>query len=163
MARILTLFWYRVRPTTRLSRVCRGCGESRDELAGEHPVTTCLHRVPVRTGTEGDTPARLAGTKTTPRQAEGHLNRYRQGPNHGKHERETATRRRRDDAEKESWWARREGDPVGGGRGERQGDRPRVLFPNGRDIFYEGDSPRDFRTEIIEEYGFDPAKTRHGA
>lgn len=33
-----------------------------------------------------------------------------------------------------------------------------LLFPNGRDIFYEGDSPRDFRTEIIEEYGFDPGE-----
>ncbi|WP_250029750.1 hypothetical protein [Paractinoplanes maris] len=30
------------------------------------------------------------------------------------------------------------------------------LFPNGRDIFYEGDSPDDFAAEIAARYGFDP-------
>jgi hypothetical protein len=31
------------------------------------------------------------------------------------------------------------------------------LFPEGRDIFYEGDDPAGFAAEIRAEFGFDPA------
>jgi hypothetical protein len=34
------------------------------------------------------------------------------------------------------------------------------LFPNGRDIFYEGDSPDEFAAHIATTYGFDP-RTDH--
>lgn len=34
------------------------------------------------------------------------------------------------------------------------------LFPGGRDIFYEGDSPDEFATEIASKYGFDPRSDR---
>lgn len=30
------------------------------------------------------------------------------------------------------------------------------LFPNGREIFYEGDDPDGFAVEIAAKYGFDP-------
>lgn len=30
------------------------------------------------------------------------------------------------------------------------------LFPDGRDIFYEGDDPDEFAAEIAAKYGFDP-------
>jgi hypothetical protein len=30
------------------------------------------------------------------------------------------------------------------------------LFPDGREIFYEGDSPDEFASHIAETYGFDP-------
>lgn len=30
------------------------------------------------------------------------------------------------------------------------------LFPNGREIFYEGDDPDGFASDIAETYGFDP-------
>jgi hypothetical protein len=31
------------------------------------------------------------------------------------------------------------------------------LFPEGRDIFYEGDDPDGFAAQIRAEFGFDPA------
>jgi hypothetical protein len=34
------------------------------------------------------------------------------------------------------------------------------LFPNGRDIFYEGDGPDEFAAEIASKYGFDPRTDR---
>lgn len=34
------------------------------------------------------------------------------------------------------------------------------LFPNGRDIFYEGDDPDGFAEEIAVKYGFDPRTDR---
>jgi hypothetical protein len=30
------------------------------------------------------------------------------------------------------------------------------LFPGGRDIFYEGDSPDEFAAELLAVHGFDP-------
>jgi hypothetical protein len=34
------------------------------------------------------------------------------------------------------------------------------LFPNGRDIFYEGNDPEGFVTEIKAKFGFDPSKSK---
>ena len=34
------------------------------------------------------------------------------------------------------------------------------LFPNGRDIFYEGNEPDEFAAEIAAKYGFDPRTDR---
>lgn len=31
------------------------------------------------------------------------------------------------------------------------------LFPNGRWIYYEGDTPEQFAAEILAEFGFDPS------
>jgi hypothetical protein len=33
----------------------------------------------------------------------------------------------------------------------------REMFPDGRDIFYEGDDPEGFAATIRSEFGFDPA------
>ncbi len=35
------------------------------------------------------------------------------------------------------------------------------LFPTGRDIFYEGETPDEFAAEIAERFGFDPRKDPH--
>jgi hypothetical protein len=32
------------------------------------------------------------------------------------------------------------------------------MFPEGREIFYEGDNPNAFANEIKEKYGFDPSE-----
>lgn len=31
------------------------------------------------------------------------------------------------------------------------------MFPNGRDLYYEGDDPEAFAKEMQEKYGFDPS------
>jgi hypothetical protein len=32
------------------------------------------------------------------------------------------------------------------------------LYPEGRDIFYEGDNPKEFVEEMKARYGFDPSR-----
>jgi hypothetical protein len=36
------------------------------------------------------------------------------------------------------------------------------LFPVGRHIYYEGDQPKEFRQQVKEEFGFDPAADNDG-
>lgn len=38
----------------------------------------------------------------------------------------------------------------------RHGHSWQDLFPEGREIYYEGSEPDTFRTEIRDEFGFDP-------
>lgn len=35
------------------------------------------------------------------------------------------------------------------------------LFPNGRELFYEGDAPDEFAVEMVAKFGFDP-RADHG-
>jgi hypothetical protein len=38
----------------------------------------------------------------------------------------------------------------------------RELFPEGRDLFYDGDDPDGFAAEIKARFGFDPSKSPTG-
>lgn len=35
------------------------------------------------------------------------------------------------------------------------------MFPNGRDVFYDGDNPKEFVKEMKEKFGFDPSENNN--